>query len=236
MHYPQLSDEVALRIGLAVRALTVVDLRLLVNVLIAMVGHPITVEKLSKLRLNRLRAGGGELFAKASDEQLRHALDLLKGKGIEVAPEPAPQVSHYNEGDMPGSIRVAVASERGEKIDGAFGSCRRFLIYQVSASELRLIGVREVGQVAQTDDKHALRAQLINDCHVLYTTQIGGPAAAKVVRAGVHPMKIDAPVGARVILHQLQNVLQTSPPPWLAKAMGEVPIARLRFSQAGLGY
>lgn len=236
MHYPQLSDEVALRIGLAVRALTVVDLRLLVNVLIALVGHPITVEKLSRLRLNRLRAGGGELFSSVNDDQLRHALDLLKGKGIEVAPDPAPEVSHYSEGDMPSSIRVAVASERGEKIDGAFGSCRRFLIYQVCASQLRLIDVREVGRAVQSDDKHALRAQLINDCHVLYTTQIGGPAAAKVVRAGVHPMKIDAPVGARVILRQLQNVLQTSPPPWLAKAMGEAPVNRLRFSEAGIGY
>ena len=230
MHHPHLTDEVALRIGLAVRALSVVDLRLLVTVLIALVGHPITVEKLSKLRLGRFRAGGQGIFDNTSDEDLRKALSLLKGKGIELAPDPQPLISTYNEGEMPGSIRVAVASDTGEKINASFSACARFLIYQVSAIEVRLIDVRQVGKFASEDDKHARRAELINDCHVLYTTQIGGPAAAKVVRAGIHPMKINNPIAARSVLHQLQNVLQSSPPPWLAKAMGEGPQERVRFS------
>lgn len=236
MSYPQLSDEVALRIGLAVRALKVVDLRLLVDILISLVGHPVTVEKLAKLRLNRFKSGGQSHFEAASDDDLRKALEVLKGKGIELAPDPLPLISAYNDGDMPSSIRVAVASDRGEKIDGPFGSCARFLIYQVAADEIRLIGVREVDKAAVTDDKHALRAQMINDCHVLYTTQIGGPAAAKVVRAGIHPMKIDTPIGARVLIRQLQNVLQTAPPPWLAKAMGEGPTDRVRFLQSNVSY
>lgn len=234
MHNPQLTDEVALRIGLAVRALTVVDLRLLVNILIAVVGHPITVEKLSKLRFNRFKGGGQGLFETTSDDDLRKALDILKGKGIELAPDPLPLISSYSEGEMPSSIRVAVASDRGEKIDGSFGSCARFLIYQVAAHEIRLIDVREVAKASVVDDKHALRAQLIKDCQVLYTLQIGGPAAAKVVRFGIHPMKIDIPIGARVLLRQLQNVLQTSPPPWLAKAMGEGPVERVRFTPVNL--
>ncbi|HMW48428.1 MAG TPA: dinitrogenase iron-molybdenum cofactor N-terminal domain-containing protein [Cellvibrionaceae bacterium] len=235
MQHPQLTDEVALRIGLAVRALAVVDLRLLVNLLVSLVGHPITVEKLSRLRLNRLKSAGGEVFDKTSEQDLRKALALLKGKGIEIAPDPQPIINAYSDGDMPGSIRVAVASDRGEKINGAFGSCPRFLIYQVSAQEVRLIAVREVGKLVSDDDKLGYRAKLIADCHVLYTTQIGGPAAAKVVRAGVHPMKVDAPVGARVLIRQLQAVLDTSPPPWLAKAMGEEPNVRARFSLTQYG-
>ncbi len=231
MQSPQLTDEVALRIGLAVRALSVVDLRILVNLLITLLGHPITNEKLSKLRLNRFKSAGAGIFDNTAEDDLRKALALLKGKGIEIAPDPQPVISAYTEGDMPSSIRVAVASDRAEKINGSFGSCARYLIYQVSATEVRLIAVREVGKFTADDDKHARRASLIRDCHVLYTTQIGGPAAAKVVRAGVHPMKIDAPVGARVLIRQLQSVLHSSPPPWLAKAMGEGPQERVRFMQ-----
>lgn len=235
MQHPHLTDEVALRIGLAVRALAVVDLRLLVNLLLSLVGHPITVEKLSRLRLNRLKTAGVGVFDNTPEQDLRKALALLKGKGIEIAPDPQPIISDYSDGDMPGSIRVAVASDRGEKINGAFGSCLRFLIYQVSGREVRLIAVREVGKFLAEDDKHALRAQLIADCHVLYTTQIGGPAAAKVVRAGVHPMKVEAPVGARVLIRQLQVVLETAPPPWLAKAMGEGSHERVRFTLSQMG-
>ena len=40
---------------------------------------------------------------------------------------------------MPGSIRVACASNGGEVLDGRSGSARRFLIYQVSAETVRLI-------------------------------------------------------------------------------------------------
>ena len=49
--------------------------------------------------------------------------------------------------------------------------------------------------------------------------QIGGPAAAKVVRAGIHPVKIPAAGSARETLARLQETLRL-PPPWLAKVMG----------------
>ncbi|HRH76245.1 MAG TPA: dinitrogenase iron-molybdenum cofactor biosynthesis protein [Cellvibrionaceae bacterium] len=235
MTAPHVSDEVALRIGLALRALADVELRAFVSVLIAVLGHPITLEKLARLRLSRLKAARQGPFAHCTDEQMRNALALLKGKGIEIAPDPLPVISDYCDGDMPHSIRVAVASDRGEKINGAFASCARFLIYQVSAREVRLIALRELAKAPPEEDKHSHRAQLINDCQVLYTTQIGGPAAAKVVRVGVHPMKIDAPIGARVLLRQLQAVLIQGAPPWLAKAMGGNPQGRVRVSQSQFG-
>ena len=41
-------------------------------------------------------------------------------------------IKPYQEGDMPNSIRIAVASNTGEQLDGHFGSCHRYLIYQLS--------------------------------------------------------------------------------------------------------
>ena len=43
---------------------------------------------------------------------------------------------------MPGSIRAAVASDSDEELNAHFGSCRRFLIYQLTPEECRLIDVR----------------------------------------------------------------------------------------------
>lgn len=120
---------------------------------------------------------------------------------------------------MSGSIRVACASNDGAILDGHFGSCERFLIYQVSPAELTLIEARETAATDDAEDRNVARARLINDCQVVFIQSIGGPAAAKVVRAGVHPVKVPKPAPAREVLVKLQTAL-VSPPPWLAKVMG----------------
>ena len=109
--------------------------------------------------------------------------------------ESLPATEAYAEGDLPRSIRVAIASNHDEMLDGHFGSCERFLIYQVSPDAARLIAVRDALQTFHAEDRNAARAALVADCQILYLQSIGGPAAAKVVRAGVHPVK--QPRGAR---------------------------------------
>ncbi len=136
---------------------------------------------------------------------------------------------------MPGSIRVACASNSGDNINGHFGSCARFLIYQISADEIKLVDIRVPGTVPDDADKNALRAQLINDSQVLYTISVGGPAAAKVVRAGLHPIKLPQGGKAVEVLERLQETLAGSPPPWLAKVMGQEPEERVRFREEASG-
>ncbi len=133
--------------------------------------------------------------------------------------------------DMPGSIRVACASRGAERVDGHFGSCRQFLVYQVSADEIRLIDLREAESAGRADEPSAYRAGLIEDCHILYIQSIGGPAAAKVVKAGVLPIKVLEGGKAPEVLARLQKVLAGSPPPWLAKVMGVAPEERVRYQQ-----
>jgi Dinitrogenase iron-molybdenum cofactor len=58
---------------------------------------------------------------------------------------------------MPGSIRVACASNGGEALHGHFGSARRFLICQVSAETQRLIDARP------TDDSGAPAAEPVRE-------------------------------------------------------------------------
>jgi nitrogen fixation protein NifX len=130
------------------------------------------------------------------------------------------------------ALRVAVASNSGENLDGHFGSCPRFPIYQVGREGTVLVDVRSTALADQADDRNAARAALVDDCQVLYVQSIGGPAAAKVVRAGVHPVRFAQSGPARQALRQLQAVLEASPP-WLARAMGVAApsLARLEAAQ-----
>jgi nitrogen fixation protein NifX len=218
-----MTREAALRIALAVRELPDVTAAGLVTALVERLGLPLTETKLASVTVTDLRevlAGDHadeNCVVGASDEVLKAAVRLLWGEG--VSHSELPPVQAYADGDMPGSIRVACASNNDELLDGHFGSAERFLIYQVSTSEMRLIAVRPTLDADQAEDRNKARAEIISDCQVAYFQSIGGPAAAKVVRAGVHPVKVAKGGVARELLSQLQRSL-LCPPPWLAKVMG----------------
>ncbi len=215
-----LSREMALRIGLATQELPDVDAGALIGILTEAMGLPLTEEKISKLGMKAFRKAGGEVLIPLPSEQLKAALRILKGEGVSADADDF-TLDAYQDGDMPGSIRVACASNGAEELDGHFGSCRRFLVYQVSGVELRLIDVRRTEEPEDNDDKNKWRASLIADCDVLVVVSIGGPAAAKVVRANIHPIKHPQGGQARDLLMKLQGVLAGTPPPWLARVMGQ---------------
>ncbi|AKV70332.1 MULTISPECIES: NifB/NifX family molybdenum-iron cluster-binding protein [Microcystis] len=85
---------------------------------------------------------------------------------------------------------------------------------------MKLIDVRSALAAALQEDKNGYRLSLIKDCQAIFVVSIGGPAAAKMIQGGVYPVKKDAGGQAREILADLQRVIQTSPPPWMAKALG----------------
>lgn len=223
-----ISDEIALRIGLAARALPDTPPARLIRVLEDAVGLPPTDEKLAGLRVKDLKAAAGGELGDIDSDVLKIALTLLKGEGS-AEPDPLPPLDPYTEGELPGSVRVACASNGGEQLDGHFGSARRFLVYQVSADAVRLIDTRPADDTG-AEDKNTYRAGLIRDCQVLYVASIGGPAAAKVVKADIHPIQDAGGGSARERMAALQRILAHKPPPWLAKAMGQRPEERIRFA------
>jgi nitrogen fixation protein NifX len=229
MNAATISNDVALRIGLAARELPDTDAAGLLRVLAGAIEFPPTPQKLSALTVKSLKdAAGGEL-ADLDIEVIKSALRYLKGESG-ISADPLPAIEPYTDGDMPGSIRVACASNKAEMLDGHFGSCRRFLVYQVSASAARLIDIREADAEAEVEDKNTYRASLIGDSQILFVASIGGPAAAKVVRSGAHPIKKPDVGPARDAISELQQTLAQDAPPWLAKVMGQAPEQRIRFS------
>ncbi|MFZ0257237.1 MAG: NifB/NifX family molybdenum-iron cluster-binding protein [Gammaproteobacteria bacterium] len=221
MRNETLSRALALRIGLAARVLPDTDSATLVRLLDECVGRPFSEDKFRQLTPRRLRMASRGALSGVKPDVIRQAVKWLQGEAQEERiPSDVPQTQALDNSEMSHSIRVAVASDSGEHLDGHFGSCARFLIYQVSLDEMRLIDIRSTAVAPQSgDEKNAYRVALISDCHLLYIVAIGGPAAAKVVRAGIHPLKDPESGDARKALAHLQKALEGMPPPWLAKAM-----------------
>ncbi|MBN2752934.1 MAG: hypothetical protein JXQ84_09530 [Rhodospirillaceae bacterium] len=224
-----ITEAIALRIGLAARALPDVEPQRLIQALLdALKGKAPTPTTLQTLTVRRLKEALDGALSDQPNTQLKEAVAFLRGEtAITEVADTVPTPIPYPDGDLPGSIRVALASNSAESLDGHFGTCVRFLIYQVSPTEARLIDVRraENGRTIEMD-KNDLRAEQIKDCELLYVVSIGGPAAAKVVRRDIHPVKKPDGGEARVVLAELQGAL-AMPPPWLAKAMGQTyaPVA-----------
>jgi nitrogen fixation protein NifX len=234
---PALSDDVALRIAYAAKALDDVPLPVLIDALHTCLGDVLDEKALSRVTVAHLKAAfggsynldgeedGSERWRRPELAAFKVAVSILWGV---AGGDGKAVLDDYEEGDMPGSVRVAVASNSGEEVNGHFGSAAFYLVYQVSAREVRLIDVRSAAGADASNDKNAFRVDLIRDCRILYIVSIGGPAAAKVIKADIHLMPVPDGGGARDILRNLQAVIAKSPPPWLAKALGAAEGARVK--------
>jgi nitrogen fixation protein NifX len=237
-----LSDEVALRIALAARALPGISIGDLIEALKTYLSDAIDEAALSRITVTNLKTAFGHTYDLDGDEDgedagtadiaaLKEAVRILWGETDDVD-KSLSLIEPYQDGDMPDSIRIAVASNTQEQLDGHFGSCLRYLIYQLSTQEMKLIDIRSAADADKSGDKNGFRVNLIKDCQVLYIVSVGGPAAAKVIKAGIYPMKVTEGGSAREILSELQKVITTSPPPWLAKILGVAEGERVKNYKA----
>lgn len=213
-----ITEKVALRIGLAAKAVPQISLKKFINELMNELGQPVTEKKLRSLNPKKLF----KLLSTAERDiergQSNQAYAILTS--TEITTMQAPELPESTELAGP-KLRVAISSNNNEQLDGHFGSCLRFLIYDVNGLEWQLADVRPVATHDTGLSRTDYLVALIKDCHMLSTLSIGGPAAAKVVRADITPVKKTQPVAAEDILKPLTEVINTTPPPWLAKILEE---------------
>ena len=229
-----LPRELALRIALAARILPGISVPRLLEILHERLGSPLDDEKLKAITVTNLKTGLGSLDGEEDGEDIGIGLANIKLAvrylwGDEAEDEDLPEIMPYKAGDMPESIRIAIGSNSGALINGHFGSCIRFLVYQLSRHACTLIDIRSTLEADSSDDRNLFRANLINDCHVVFVQSIGGPAAAKVIRADIYPIKVPDVTEAVEQLKEFQRV-SDAPPPWFAKALGYSAEASARFS------
>jgi nitrogen fixation protein NifX len=119
-------------------------------------------------------------------------------------------------------MKVAFTTKTGVMIDLHFGQTDSFQIWEVGPEAASLLETVTIGaHGTDEEDRIAARANVLTDCAIVYTMQIGGPAAAKLVGHKIHPMKTGTEVSLMETVERLQEVLRNNPPPWLRKAMNK---------------
>ena len=224
---PPVTREAALRIALASRAMPNVSLPALIELLQRRFGEDIDEEKLRQTTVTMLKTGFASADGEEDGEDIGIGLEAMKLAvrimwGETQGDDSLPKIESYEDGEMPGSVRVAIASDKGDLLSGHFGSCLRFLVYQVSPTEIRLVDIRDTMDAEFSDDKNLWRAKLIGDCHVCYVVP------AKVIPADIYPIKIPDAGPALDILQPFQVAMVESPPPWLLKVLGVSAEKRLK--------
>jgi len=124
-------------------------------------------------------------------------------------------------------LKVAIATNDLENLNAHFGSAKKFAVYEVWKTGARFVEAHEFGKFTEEkgkhddqDDKITPKIEALTGCALLFALAIGGPSAAKIVRAGIHPIKRKdvEPIGE--VLEQVRVMLNGAPPPFLRKILG----------------
>jgi len=118
-------------------------------------------------------------------------------------------------------MKVAFASADGVVIDQHFGMAPSYFIWDVGPRTAEFLSAVSPIGTGDEEDKTTARANAIDGCTIVYTVQIGGPAAAKLIARRIHPLKTQAAVPISEAIDKLQEVLRGTPPPWLRRALKE---------------
>ncbi|WEX79524.1 nitrogen fixation protein NifX (plasmid) [Sinorhizobium numidicum] len=133
-----------------------------------------------------------------------------------------------------GALRIAIATQDLKGLNAHFGSARHFAVYDVLPHEwsfVEAIAFDEVSDESGThrtegDDRIAPKVAALKGCQLLFCLAIGGPSAAKVISAKIHPIKVPQPESIQHLLSRIQTMLRTAPPPWLRKVVAEAGAAK----------
>jgi nitrogen fixation protein NifX len=119
-------------------------------------------------------------------------------------------------------MKIAFCTTDMEKVNQHFGRADKVAVYDIDEQNYSLAEVREFTPIDPEKDHKmdtAEKAKALADCAILYVAEIGGPAAANVIKNKIHPVKVTDPVLITEVLDNLKETLSKNPAPWLRKAM-----------------
>ncbi len=127
------------------------------------------------------------------------------------------------------AIRVALATQDLQNLHAHFGSAKKFAIYDVTTSGWTLVETVGFDVVSDEQGTHAKegedritpKVEALKGCHLLFCLAIGGPSAAKVVAAKIHPIKLPQAQPLDAVLERTRVMLNGAPPPWLRKVLAQ---------------
>ena len=118
------------------------------------------------------------------------------------------------------AMKVAFATKDMQTINAHFGGAKEFVVYKVSKDGFELSEVVKTDTSEMVgDDKTDFKVKALKGINIMYCESIGGTAAAKVIRGGINPMKVQEPRAIEDVLKELVVMLNDNPPPWVKKVM-----------------
>ena len=101
---------------------------------------------------------------------------------------------------------IAVATKDGREIDQHFGHAERFLIYDITDGNVRLVDEKKVERYCSFDPEHPLRGHLLTSivealagCRAVVTAQMGEHPKAELERLGVEPYVAVGPIKSTLL-------------------------------------
>lgn len=118
------------------------------------------------------------------------------------------------------TMKVAFATKDMETINAHFGGAKEFVVYNLGTDGFELSGVIKTDTSSLSgDDKTDFKVQALQGINIMYCESIGGTAAAKVIRGGINPMKVQEPRRIEDVLKELLVMVNDNPPPWVKRIM-----------------
>ncbi|MFW0884212.1 nitrogen fixation protein NifX [Candidatus Acidulodesulfobacterium sp. H_13] len=116
-------------------------------------------------------------------------------------------------------MRVGFATTDNILINDHFGWAKNFAIYEINFDGFKFVENRcfEESDEEEEFNKIDKKIDKLKDLKIIFVGNIGGVAAARVVKSGIHPIKSKPSDTIEGVMESLKTVLSKNPPPWLKK-------------------
>jgi nitrogen fixation protein NifX len=114
-------------------------------------------------------------------------------------------------------VRIAIASQDGRTLNAHFGFARRMMIYDVTPSGHRLVQALtfasdEVG--GEAEDRIGPKIAALSGCDLVFVLAIGPPAAARLIRANIQPIKVPLPEAIHAVISRVRAMMTEGSASW----------------------
>ena len=114
-------------------------------------------------------------------------------------------------------MKVGFATNDNILINDHFGWAKNFAIYEINQNGFEFLENRYFEEEVEELNKIDKKIEGLNDLKIIFVESIGGTAAARVVKSGIHPIKSKPDDRIEAVMENLKAVLSNNPPPWLKK-------------------
>lgn len=119
-------------------------------------------------------------------------------------------------------MKVAFATKDLVSVDEHFGWAKQFAVYEITKEGFSLSSIVKTEDTPEVEDeKINSKIASIQGCSIVYCQAIGPTAAARVVKAQIHPIKVDKAIPIEEALNSLVAMLNGNPPPWIKRIVAK---------------